>query len=147
MYAVSAAIGQVKWDWFRAQSQPLRHLELLDEASHDPLGPLPMLFAGTGRSLVTLGALIALLELAVAPEAALPIAIQALGLAFLRAVIVTSNNAPLWKGSVLALLYHGLEHTPAGDDTVTGSGMADAAKNIRAVLVRSSKTKTFLLGY
>ncbi|KAK6854249.1 hypothetical protein PG995_009342 [Apiospora arundinis] len=54
---------------------------------------------------------------------------------------------PHRDGPVLAPLYHGLEHTPAGDDTVTGSGMADAAKNTRAVLVRSSKTKTFLLGY
>lgn len=78
---------------------------------------------------------------------ALPIAVQALGLAFLLAVIATSNKAPLWKGSFLASLYHGFAHVPMGDDTATSSGMAEAAGSTRAVLTKSSKTKTILLEY
>ncbi|KAK7931529.1 hypothetical protein PG985_002241 [Apiospora marii] len=78
---------------------------------------------------------------------ALPIAVQALGLAFLLAVIATSNKAPLWKGSFLAALYHGFEHVPVGGDTATSSGMAEAAENTKALLTSSSKTKTVLLQY
>ncbi|KAK8879290.1 hypothetical protein PGQ11_000584 [Apiospora arundinis] len=60
---------KIKWDWFRAQPQPLRYLELLNESSRGPLGPLQRLFAGIGRLLATLSALVALLNLGVAPEA------------------------------------------------------------------------------
>lgn len=77
----------------------------------------------------------------------LPIAVQALGLAFLLAVIATSNKAPLWKGSFLATLYHGFEHVPVGSDTATSSGMVEAAENTKAMLIRSSRTKTIMLQY
>ncbi|KAK8053984.1 hypothetical protein PG996_013285 [Apiospora saccharicola] len=78
---------------------------------------------------------------------ALPIVVQALGLTFLLSVIATSKKAPLWKGSLLAALYHGFEHVPIGDNTTTSSGMAEAAENTRAMLTRSSKTKTAMLEY
>ncbi|KAK8069819.1 hypothetical protein PG994_006435 [Apiospora phragmitis] len=76
---------------------------------------------------------------------ALPIGVQVLGLAFLLVVIAPSTKAPLWEGSLLAGLYHGFEHAPIRGDKETSSGMANAAKNTRTALARSSSTKVILL--
>lgn len=67
LFAVSSAMGQVKWDWIREQHRPLRDLDLLDEASRGPLGSIEMLFHRTIFSVASLGSVVTLLNLAVGP--------------------------------------------------------------------------------
>jgi hypothetical protein len=67
MFAVSAGIGQVKWNWFGQRDRRLIDLELLDEASRGPLGSVQVLFGKTVFSVASLGAIVTLITLIVDP--------------------------------------------------------------------------------
>ncbi|KAK4231501.1 hypothetical protein QBC38DRAFT_224397 [Podospora fimiseda] len=68
IFSVSAAIGQMKWDWYEHEPQRLYDLEIFDEASRGPLGAAKLLLR---RQIVTsaasVGAVILILALAVDP--------------------------------------------------------------------------------
>ena len=66
---VAEGIGQMKWSWFRT-SRPLHDLEIYDAATRGPLGALDLLWNLRLRApLSSLGALIAVLILAIDPFA------------------------------------------------------------------------------
>lgn len=67
IYAVTASIGQLKWNWYYARKEQLQHIQLFDDASRGPWGSMMMLFSHKGWSLASLGALITLLALAFDP--------------------------------------------------------------------------------
>ncbi|KAK3339649.1 hypothetical protein B0T25DRAFT_560343 [Lasiosphaeria hispida] len=67
IYAVSAAIGQSKWDWYDERPHMLADLETFDEASRGPLGAVMVLFGPTRRSIASIGAVVVILALAVDP--------------------------------------------------------------------------------
>lgn len=67
IYAVTASIGQLKWNWYYTKKEQLQHIQLFDDASRGPWGSMMMLFSHKGCSLASLGALITLLALAFDP--------------------------------------------------------------------------------
>jgi len=67
MFASSALLGQMKWDWFEEKPRPLYHLDLYDEACRGPLGATKLLFGRTALSFASLGAIVTVLGLAVDP--------------------------------------------------------------------------------
>ncbi|KAE8349839.1 hypothetical protein BDV28DRAFT_52780 [Aspergillus coremiiformis] len=66
IFIVSAAIGQLKWIWFRKRNQ-LFDIQLFDDASRGPWGSLILLFKRRTWSLVSLGALVTVLATAFDP--------------------------------------------------------------------------------
>ncbi|KAK3358195.1 hypothetical protein B0T25DRAFT_580111 [Lasiosphaeria hispida] len=44
IFSVSAALGQLKWDWYEKEPRGLQDLETFDEASRGPLGATKLLF-------------------------------------------------------------------------------------------------------
>ncbi|KAE8349942.1 hypothetical protein BDV28DRAFT_151407 [Aspergillus coremiiformis] len=66
IFVTSAAIGQLKWIWFRKQNR-LDQMQSFDNASRGPLGSITILFQHKACSLVSLGALITILALAFDP--------------------------------------------------------------------------------
>lgn len=68
--AVSSAMGQIKWKWFRQNRSPLRNLDLFDEASRGgPLGAIYFLAKFRWSSTAAIGAIVLLLSLAMDPFA------------------------------------------------------------------------------
>lgn len=68
--AVSSAMGQIKWKWFRENRSPLRNLDLFDEASRGgPLGAIYFLARVRWSSTAAIGAIVLLLSLAMDPFA------------------------------------------------------------------------------
>lgn len=49
IFAVSAAIGQGKWIWFRKRRSPLSTFDLIDNASRGPKGSAELLFHLKGQ--------------------------------------------------------------------------------------------------
>lgn len=66
-----------------------------------------------------------------------PIILETLGILFLLIVLYKGRVRPVWKGSILAALYHGLEHESSGMDLQNTSGMGEAAKATHVRLVFS----------
>ncbi|KAJ5462478.1 hypothetical protein N7530_010683 [Penicillium desertorum] len=66
LFAIGEALSQIKWVWFRRETQPLLDMQTLDSASRGPLGSTIMLFQRK-RSLATFGAAIVVLLLAFDP--------------------------------------------------------------------------------
>ncbi|KAL2795139.1 hypothetical protein BJX66DRAFT_337144 [Aspergillus keveii] len=66
IFITSTAIGQLKWIWY-SQRHQLHDMQLFDDASRGPLGSLLILFRYKSWSLVSLGALITVLSLALDP--------------------------------------------------------------------------------
>ncbi|KAK2808824.1 hypothetical protein FQN50_004300 [Emmonsiellopsis sp. PD_5] len=64
--AVAAGISQLKWLWLQ-DTRSLHDLQIFDDASRGPLGALHMAFYLRGRHLASLGALIAVLAVAMEP--------------------------------------------------------------------------------
>lgn len=67
IYAVTASIGQLKWNWFYTKRERLQHIQLFDDASRGPWGSMIMLFSHKGCSLASLGAAIIILVFAFDP--------------------------------------------------------------------------------
>ncbi|TPX15281.1 uncharacterized protein E0L32_004558 [Thyridium curvatum] len=67
MYAVSAAIGQSKWDLYSRGYRSLRDFETIDEASRGPLGSVRVLLGRNLFTVASLGAVVTVLALAVDP--------------------------------------------------------------------------------
>ena len=67
IYAVTASIGQLKWNWFYTKRERLQHIQLFDDASRGPWGSMIMLFSHRGCSLASLGAAITILVFAFDP--------------------------------------------------------------------------------
>ena len=67
IYAVTASIGQLKWNWFYTKRERLQHIQLFDDASRGPWGSMIMLFSHKGCSLASLGAAITILVFAFDP--------------------------------------------------------------------------------
>ena len=63
---ITASISQMKWVWFKERN-PIRGMQVFDEASRGPLGALKLLFSKYVLSLASLGALIILLALGMDP--------------------------------------------------------------------------------
>lgn len=63
---ITASISQTKWMWFKERN-PVRGMQVFDEASRGPLGALKLLFSKYVLSLASLGALIILLALGMDP--------------------------------------------------------------------------------
>jgi Protein of unknown function (DUF3176) len=67
IYAISNALGQLKWVWF-GRNRSLLDAEIFDNASRGPLGSLQMLSTRTWRSVASFGAILTLLALAFDPS-------------------------------------------------------------------------------
>jgi len=68
IFAVSAAIGQLKWDWYEQEPHKLEDLETFDAASRGPLGAAKLLFGRhTMFSTASIGAIVTVLALGVEP--------------------------------------------------------------------------------
>lgn len=68
--AVSSAVGQIKWKWFRQNRSPLRNLDIFDEASRGgPLGAIYFLARIRWSSTAAIGVIVLLLSLAMDPFA------------------------------------------------------------------------------
>ncbi|KAH0007831.1 hypothetical protein KCU78_g11564, partial [Aureobasidium melanogenum] len=65
--AVSAALAQGKWTWFRKRNSPLSTFEAIDAASRDTLESFKLLWLMRGRHLVSAGALVIALGFMVDP--------------------------------------------------------------------------------
>ncbi|KAG9659505.1 hypothetical protein KCU64_g3811, partial [Aureobasidium melanogenum] len=65
--AVSAALAQGKWTWFRKRNSPLSTFEAIDAASRDTLESFKLLWRMRGRHLVSAGALVIALGFMVDP--------------------------------------------------------------------------------
>ncbi|KAK0101354.1 hypothetical protein ONS95_006529 [Cadophora gregata] len=64
-----SGLGQLKWTWF-SRTRPLQDLERFDEASRGAWGAVKLIFSLRGRNLlVTLGALITVIAIAIDPFA------------------------------------------------------------------------------
>lgn len=61
----------------------------------------------------------------------MPILLEILGILFMFIVMYMNRRRPLWKGSILATLYHGLEHPPNGRQLQKSSGMREMAQSTR----------------
>ncbi|KAK3386569.1 hypothetical protein B0H63DRAFT_520659 [Podospora didyma] len=66
-FAVSSALAQQKWIWFRAQEDDLRVFEKFDDSTRGPWGSLTLLLWSRARNLATLGAFVILTTLLVDP--------------------------------------------------------------------------------
>ncbi|KAI1846948.1 hypothetical protein JX266_006823 [Neoarthrinium moseri] len=77
---------------------------------------------------------------------ALPVAIEIMGLVFLLLVVRGNSGVPVWKGSILAALYHGLEDAHGEGRPETASEMADFAKRTSIRLTQSERTNGLVLG-
>lgn len=74
LFLVAESIGQLKWAWFfqtgkdkKEHKRPLQDIQSFDGASRGPMGSLTILFGHMRLSLVSLGAVITLLSLAMDP--------------------------------------------------------------------------------
>jgi hypothetical protein len=68
IFSVSAALGQLKWDWFEKAPRQLIDMWTFDEASRGPLGATKLLLGNTARSgPASIGAVITVLALAADP--------------------------------------------------------------------------------
>jgi hypothetical protein len=76
---------------------------------------------------------------------AFPIILETLGIVFLLIVLCRNRKWPLWKGSILAALYHGLESESSGMDLQSTSGMGEAAKSTRVRLIFSQELEKMVL--
>ncbi|KAH0372278.1 hypothetical protein KCU65_g1324, partial [Aureobasidium melanogenum] len=65
--AVSAALAQGKWTWFRKRNSPLSTFEAIDAASRDTLESVKLLWRMRGQHLVSAGALVIALGFMVDP--------------------------------------------------------------------------------
>lgn len=63
-YAVAACISQYKWLHFKSAVRQLRDLDLFEEASRGPLGAVRLLVSGRPWRMVSVGALVTILALA-----------------------------------------------------------------------------------
>ena len=63
---VADSIGQLKWLWFQ-QPRRLEYIQIFDDASRGPLGALQLMVRTRGVRLVSLGAVITVLALAMDP--------------------------------------------------------------------------------
>ena len=66
IYAVAAAISQLKWCWY-LQSRKLQDMQIFDDASRGPWGSLTLLILLRARPLASLGAAVTILALATDP--------------------------------------------------------------------------------
>jgi hypothetical protein len=63
---VSAAVGQLKWNWFASQYRPMGGLDAFDDVSRGPWGSVKMLFSlKAPQRIVSIGALITVLAVAI----------------------------------------------------------------------------------
>jgi hypothetical protein len=67
LFAVAAAVGQLKWMWFQRREQPISDMQSFDDATRGPLGSLTLLFQHRGLSLASLGAIVTVLAVAIDP--------------------------------------------------------------------------------
>ncbi|KAL4879287.1 hypothetical protein BJY04DRAFT_220407 [Aspergillus karnatakaensis] len=67
IFAMSSAIGQLKWISFRKERAPLYDLQLADDAGRGPLGSFLILLRYKGRAVVCVGAAVIVLGLAFEP--------------------------------------------------------------------------------
>ncbi|KAH0545431.1 hypothetical protein FGG08_000432 [Glutinoglossum americanum] len=65
--AVSAGLSQGKWVWFSGGRRGLRDIETFDGASRGPVGGVELLWLMKGRHLVSLGAFVMIMSVAVGP--------------------------------------------------------------------------------
>ncbi|KAL5040978.1 hypothetical protein BDW71DRAFT_192695 [Aspergillus fruticulosus] len=69
LFAVSEALGQLKWVWFMQREQPVHDLRRFDEASRGPFGALELIWALRGRHFAALSSLAMILALGFEPFA------------------------------------------------------------------------------
>lgn len=67
LFAVAAAVGQLKWIWFQRREQPIADMQSFDDATRGPMGSLTLLFQHRGISLASLGAIVTVLAVALDP--------------------------------------------------------------------------------
>ncbi|RDW67394.1 DUF3176 domain-containing protein [Aspergillus mulundensis] len=67
IFAISSAIGQLKWIAFRRSRKPLSDLQLADDAGRGPLGSFWLILRHKGKDLLCLGAAVTMLCLAFDP--------------------------------------------------------------------------------
>ncbi|KAI0102447.1 hypothetical protein GGR51DRAFT_574123 [Nemania sp. FL0031] len=68
LYAISAALGQSKWDWYACEARRLSEFDRIDEVSRGPLGAIRFLFGRTNKiSIVSLSSIIVVLALLIDP--------------------------------------------------------------------------------
>lgn len=69
LFAASAAIGQLKWDWFQGSTRNLHDIVMFDDASRGPLGAFTMLASPriAFKSIATIGAIATILLLGFDP--------------------------------------------------------------------------------
>ncbi|KAK4448388.1 hypothetical protein QBC34DRAFT_495363 [Podospora aff. communis PSN243] len=68
IFSVSAALGQLKWDWYESRARKLKDLETFDEASRGPLGAMKLLFERHMLfSIASIGSIITVLALGIDP--------------------------------------------------------------------------------
>ncbi|ETS88147.1 hypothetical protein PFICI_01975 [Pestalotiopsis fici W106-1] len=75
----------------------------------------------------------------------LPIFLEVLGIIFMLIVMFTNRRRPLWKGSTLATLYHGLEYPSNGQGLHKTSGMREMAQSTRVNLRYSDQMNKMTL--
>ncbi|KAI9720983.1 MAG: hypothetical protein M1828_005455 [Chrysothrix sp. TS-e1954] len=63
---VSECIGQLKWLWYKQKERPIKDFQDYDAASRGPYGSIVLLVRNRGLGLVSLGALLTILNLAFA---------------------------------------------------------------------------------
>lgn len=66
-YTLSECLGQAKWIWISSQERPLNDMDLIDSGSRGPLGSFRILTQSTGRSFISVGAIIIILSLVIDP--------------------------------------------------------------------------------
>ncbi|KAL3490754.1 hypothetical protein BJX62DRAFT_237868 [Aspergillus germanicus] len=96
---VSEAISQLKWLWVKdGEPKQLLGMQVFDNASRGPLGALTMLFKYSGRSLVSLGAVLTILMLAFEPfvQQILSYPLQYIENSSMPAVTFQSRAGPLY---------------------------------------------------
>ncbi|KAL1311529.1 hypothetical protein AAFC00_001650 [Neodothiora populina] len=110
LLAISAALGQGKWNWFSRRSAKLSTFDLLDSASRGPLGSLLLLFHLRGYHLLSLGAAVTVLSLAIEPM-------------FQAVMITVGETKQLGHGSGLASIHTTSRFDGGGEYVPSTSGI------------------------
>ncbi|KAJ5570225.1 uncharacterized protein N7459_009655 [Penicillium hispanicum] len=67
LFAVAAAVGQLKWIWFERRERPVSDMQSFDDATRGPMGSFILLLQHRGLSLASLGATVTVFAVALDP--------------------------------------------------------------------------------